>query len=552
MVRVGLSRNQRPEPLLSTINRQPTKKEDHVGIDAPVANKNAPILKGPDGKPAKKSTWTVDEDHSPVSSSSEDEDSASRRGDIKPTKFGEKKKTGGCGLTVEAVSSRDRSKRVRTSTQEPSTKQSSQGSNETAKQPDATATNDPSPSPARKKTKRSSSVEEQDNPGSGDIFPPPTKPKPVKTFSHRFSRQQNTKSESSKPPKPRRDKAPPPKKQERQRSSSPVNVDMKLPQELPSLLAESPGACKFKDVPGLDTPVESSPIGKVDLKSPPSLPTHPKHDDASQYPALEIPPSPSGGQRGLPKMRDVSSAIAHASNLLLSDSSSPLSDLESLPDETICPLCRKPVDKSLLDEFQSKQRGGHMTVAAMRRFCDQHQRRSAREDWLLKGYPDIQWDELDARIAKHHAHLRRILAGDEPSHYAARFEESIRRGRNRTLLTSSANLTPGYYGLRGLRAMTENLITEFAPLLRERAVRDSLVSARGYTTYLQSVLVPELAVRLIMEDMGCEEGEARTILAESSGVGELLNDEIADVVVEDSSSSEEEQGKRGGKAKRKR
>jgi hypothetical protein len=75
------------------------------------------------------------------------------------------------------------------------------------------------------------------------------------------------------------------------------------------------------------------------------------------------------------------------------------------------------------------------------------------------------------------------------------------------------------------------LVTEFGPLLLKRSREDRLVSARGSTMYLQSVVVPELAVQLIMEDMGVGEEEARRILTESTEVGELLNDEIPDVVL---------------------
>jgi len=80
--------------------------------------------------------------------------------------------------------------------------------------------------------------------------------------------------------------------------------------------------------------------------------------------------------------------------------------------------------------------------------------------------------------------------------------------------------------------MSENLIHKFSGVLRKRALEDSLIAARGHTTYLQAVLVPELAVRLIMEDMKIGEVKARDVLEESVWVGEVLNDELKDVVLE--------------------
>ena len=87
--------------------------------------------------------------------------------------------------------------------------------------------------------------------------------------------------------------------------------------------------------------------------------------------------------------------------------------------------------------------------------------------------------------------------------------------------------------------MSENIVAEFSTLLRKRAVKDRLVSARGHIAYVQSVLVPELTVQLVMEDMGVDEEEARVIMKESVWVGELLNEEVADVIMSDDESSSE-------------
>ena len=58
------------------------------------------------------------------------------------------------------------------------------------------------------------------------------------------------------------------------------------------------------------------------------------------------------------------------------------------------------------------------------------------------------------------------------------------------------------------------------------------MAARGYSLYVQAVLVPELATRLVMEDMGVGEKAARGILKESSWVGDLLCEDEGDVVDE--------------------
>lgn len=192
----------------------------------------------------------------------------------------------------------------------------------------------------------------------------------------------------------------------------------------------------------------------------------------------------------------------------------------------VCPMCNERVDRELLDRFTKDRR---MTIAQQQKFCQDHKLKSARDTWTDKGYPDIDWYQLETRISKHHGILKDILRGGA-SHYGDRFARKVKAGKSKTVLKTKQSLTPGYYGIRGLRLMTEDIIKRFSSLLREQAVRDRLVSARGHTAYVQAVLVPELTVRLIMEDMDVSEEEARSILQASIWIGDLLNEEDGDVV----------------------
>jgi len=78
--------------------------------------------------------------------------------------------------------------------------------------------------------------------------------------------------------------------------------------------------------------------------------------------------------------------------------------------------------------------------------------------------------------------------------------------------------------------MSENIMRKFSPQLRRIAVKDKLMSARGVSGYVQSVLVPEVAVMLIQEDMTVDTERARSIMRESVVMGDLVNEEIEDVV----------------------
>lgn len=63
----------------------------------------------------------------------------------------------------------------------------------------------------------------------------------------------------------------------------------------------------------------------------------------------------------------------------------------------------------------------------------------------------------------------------------------------------------------------------FGALVAERGRVDPLLRTGSASSFIQTVLVPELGVRFIMEDMGVSEDRARLILEESRKIGETLN-----------------------------
>ncbi|TRX97749.1 hypothetical protein FHL15_001504 [Xylaria flabelliformis] len=194
---------------------------------------------------------------------------------------------------------------------------------------------------------------------------------------------------------------------------------------------------------------------------------------------------------------------------------------------TICPMCHQEVERELLEKYSTD---GKMSVKQQTAFCRLHKRQSAAKAGTEKGYPKIDWETMDSRCSAYRDFLQNILEGTRASHYRKILKERVDSGKNRTLLTNHDNLTPGYYGPRGLQIMTEYIMGTLSDVIRRRAVEDKLISARTYTGYVQTVLVPELAVRLIMEDMSVTEEKARDVLKESIEIGELLHEETRDVV----------------------
>lgn len=202
----------------------------------------------------------------------------------------------------------------------------------------------------------------------------------------------------------------------------------------------------------------------------------------------------------------------------------------TVPDveEATCPFCYQTVDAQFLGTFA---RGKPLSMRQQMRFCDSHKKDTARKAWKERGYPSIDWKQLDSRLERHQRPIRRILDGG-PSYFKSILAEKQAAGKERTLKKTDRSLAPGYYGNRGLRLMSEHIIRHFNETLREKAVDDAVISGRGTTFFVSTVLVPEMATRLIMEDMSVGIEQARLILAESVDVGDLLHEDVGDNVEE--------------------
>jgi hypothetical protein len=86
------------------------------------------------------------------------------------------------------------------------------------------------------------------------------------------------------------------------------------------------------------------------------------------------------------------------------------------------------------------------------------------------------------------------------------------------------------------------ITARFSRRLTRLAKEDKIITQAGPVGYSQSVLVPELAVRLIKEDMKVDEETARQIMRESIDLGEKVNFAPNDTV----HVSEEEMGTADG------
>ena len=123
----------------------------------------------------------------------------------------------------------------------------------------------------------------------------------------------------------------------------------------------------------------------------------------------------------------------------------------------VCPVCNQPVDKSYLKEFSKVNE--RMSLRQQTQFCKAHKERSAESEWAERGYPEIDWQQLDTRITRYYTFMDDILSRRKFSFYRNAFEDSLKSRKKKTLQETMMGgdevegMSPGYYGGRGAKVM---------------------------------------------------------------------------------------------------
>ncbi|PWW78803.1 hypothetical protein C7212DRAFT_355457 [Tuber magnatum] len=196
-------------------------------------------------------------------------------------------------------------------------------------------------------------------------------------------------------------------------------------------------------------------------------------------------------------------------------------------EEVECQACNEPLPPNFLDTWKNGEfRKGHIPLLEWMDICTEHKAMSLREEWIEKGYPKIDWKGMKKRIESHYKPIEAIIHGEVESPFMAIFQQQEKdvRGNPILLLRKDHRLQyPGYYGPRGANIMLHWLLRRFGNKITARNNVTSNLAHSSAAAFVQAVLVPEVAVRLIMEDMEVTEKRAREVLEESRSIGETLN-----------------------------
>lgn len=128
--------------------------------------------------------------------------------------------------------------------------------------------------------------------------------------------------------------------------------------------------------------------------------------------------------------------------------------------------------------------------------------------------------------------IQQIIKGELKSEILQKLRKST---SNRNAATPMAmfqvfDLTqPGYYGPRGVELITRLVMERFADEIRHSTkLQEALRFCGGVMGYVSSVIVPEVGIRLIMEDKDIDWAKARQIMKESVAYGSVINPALAD------------------------
>ena len=213
------------------------------------------------------------------------------------------------------------------------------------------------------------------------------------------------------------------------------------------------------------------------------------------------------------------------------------------PESTMvaCPVCHNDVDHTKLPSAEKNPR--LLSMKKQQDWCRRHRLGEAGNVHRDRNYPNIDWQVLGVdRIPNQIPHLRKVLQRKAKCYYLNNLESNISKAKGnrktmRNYLTEGVLDTAkaGYYGPKGTKMMMDSIVSNLSQDLN-KMTKDKLFQSVGLGGYVTAVLVPEMTMRLVMDDMSIkDEAQARRVMDESTDIGLLLHpddDHIEQLVID--------------------
>ncbi|PIA80873.1 hypothetical protein CB0940_12222 [Cercospora beticola] len=216
------------------------------------------------------------------------------------------------------------------------------------------------------------------------------------------------------------------------------------------------------------------------------------------------------------------------------------SDSDEEDDSPCCSICKASVDSCAKQDFEDLNAGCIWNYKTQVRFCKWHSSKTARETWRQRGYPELDWKYLPARMHRHLDFLSEVLNGQVESYHRAKLQEQQgshhigskekQAAKSQQMLKMADKPIMGYYGPKGERVITAFVTENLARDLAIHSTQDKIFHAPGVQggvcTVVEWVLAPHMVELLVKEDLKLMQSDwdahARAILADSTAIGELL------------------------------
>lgn len=250
-----------------------------------------------------------------------------------------------------------------------------------------------------------------------------------------------------------------------------------------------------------------------------------------QNPDFEIDPLSPGKPRTAFEMPEdieipiyLGGSSQHASSRL--GSSPPES-----PRERRCPFCRKKLPDSFT-ESPPKATRAHFG------YCQRHETATTLAAGKSKGYPtSIDFTFLKSRVVKTLPEIRKIIERPVESEFMTKLRSKTSRrtaAAPMSMMNFFEDSQPGYYGTRGAEVISQTIMSGCGNDIRGSDARyEDVIYCGGVINFISSVLVPEVGVRLIMNDMDVTRDEAKQIMRDSVSFGTAINGSVEVLEISD-------------------